>query len=604
MSAGKRHSRGALPLLLACGLVCHGPVLADHRQDLELRLKQIDAMRTANPVLFNREVAKLAQSDIALAPHQAELLRYFQAYQLAYAGRMAEAIDAYRHLFENTSDANIRYRSALSLVNLFTFQHRWLEGFKYLDHIFEHAREIQNDNLRHEGLLVAAMFYNALNENESALAALDQIKEPMTARNRCLKMGVRIQVLVHMRSSDLTEDDFDQAVDFCRKSREELLALIIRTKQATNALRQGNYQQAENLVRQHLPEGDKKKYPRFVIESNSILAQALLAQKKYRAAARAAQAAIDSSGDSQAIEPVLAAYQVLYQVMQHDNKPEQALRYLQQVLSLKEQEYQQNKAKSLAVQMAKFEIQQRDLAIRTLNQKNQILQLRKNLDEERIRRGRWVLGGAGSLIAVLLLWLWQSRRRQRQLQFLSEHDSLTGISNRLCFRQKAEAALKQLAVQQEPAGMILFDMDEFKKINDTYGHQVGDDVLRRAARTCTEQLPPEAIAGRIGGEEFAIFLPGASVADTATLAESCRRAMQRALVQTPDKTISFSASFGVTDTRLSGYVFHRILADADKAMYAAKASGRNQVRVHVPSDQEGCPSYDSHVQDGDPSAQF
>ena len=130
----------------------------------------------------------------------------------------------------------------------------------------------------------------------------------------------------------------------------------------------------------------------------------------------------------------------------------------------------------------------------------------------------------------------------------------------------------------QPLSLILLDVDHFKAYNDTYGHPAGDEALRRIANVLQSGCRGEMdLAARYGGEEFAVVLPGCQTDKAVLLAEICRDAIAGIDTADSGKQFSLSASFGVSGSDNSGYLLKQLLADADSAMYSAKAAGRNQV---------------------------
>lgn len=126
-------------------------------------------------------------------------------------------------------------------------------------------------------------------------------------------------------------------------------------------------------------------------------------------------------------------------------------------------------------------------------------------------------------------------------------------------------------------GVILFDLDHFKQINDKFGHATGDWVLQQVVRTCRNFMRLDDVFGRLGGEEFAILLPGCHADKALMLAEICRDSIEEINTKPSSYEFRLTASFGVTSSDNSGFELKQLLADADKAMYKAKQSGRNQV---------------------------
>jgi diguanylate cyclase (GGDEF)-like protein len=158
----------------------------------------------------------------------------------------------------------------------------------------------------------------------------------------------------------------------------------------------------------------------------------------------------------------------------------------------------------------------------------------------------------------------------QELQIRATHDSLTGAFNRSAVIERAVKALRV-----DRAVMILLDIDEFKKINDDFGHPTGDVVILGIVNCLRETLGDQGILGRVGGEEFTVVLPGYSMDDGLKMAERMRAAIADHTFQPPVNR-SITASFGVSDNR-AGTDFDTAYGLADSALYAAKRSGRNRV---------------------------
>jgi diguanylate cyclase (GGDEF)-like protein len=169
----------------------------------------------------------------------------------------------------------------------------------------------------------------------------------------------------------------------------------------------------------------------------------------------------------------------------------------------------------------------------------------------------------------------------RALQLLSYKDGLTGVWNRRQFDAQLAIAWQHRAETHTPLSLMLIDVDCFKQYNDTYGHQAGDDCLRRVARalssTCNR---PTDLVARYGGEEFAVLLPGADSRDAQVVAEAVRAAVEGlGIPHTLSKAGPYvTISVGVaTDVPEAQETWHPFIAEADQALYAAKATGRNRV---------------------------
>lgn len=163
----------------------------------------------------------------------------------------------------------------------------------------------------------------------------------------------------------------------------------------------------------------------------------------------------------------------------------------------------------------------------------------------------------------------------QQLRQLSCTDRLTGLYNRghweECLRQEYDTAGKAAL----PSSLLLLDIDFFKSINDNYGHQAGDEVLRQVASVLKQQLRTGDMAGRYGGEEFGVLLPQTGSTAALALAEKIRQAMAALRIPYEGQSLTFTISLGVAQRHGAHATPAGWLRDADSALYQAKHSGRN-----------------------------
>jgi len=176
--------------------------------------------------------------------------------------------------------------------------------------------------------------------------------------------------------------------------------------------------------------------------------------------------------------------------------------------------------------------------------------------------------------------LTQRKQEEAQLFQRATTDALTGIHNRGYFLERARNEFTRAARLGRPLAVIIFDIDQFKTINDTHGHEAGDKVLVRIVDTARSVLRQIDILGRIGGEEFALALPEARLAEALSAAERLRATIGRTPVTIGAKKLTVTASFGVSERRPADTTIEALLTRADRALYAAKAAGRNTVHSH------------------------
>lgn len=169
--------------------------------------------------------------------------------------------------------------------------------------------------------------------------------------------------------------------------------------------------------------------------------------------------------------------------------------------------------------------------------------------------------------------------QKNSLKLLSRTDGLTGLYNRRYWQLRAAEEFERARRQGHPASLIMLDLDHFKKINDQYGHTVGDDVLETLSYLLQINLRSIDILGRYGGEEFAVVLPETNAKRAYDIAERVRQAVAKDRFG-EQQTLECTVSLGLAEISPAMKDFEAWLNAADKALYDAKAAGRNRVCVH------------------------
>lgn len=158
----------------------------------------------------------------------------------------------------------------------------------------------------------------------------------------------------------------------------------------------------------------------------------------------------------------------------------------------------------------------------------------------------------------------------------AQTDELTGLMNRRAFFERAQLLYAQCRQNQQPLCALMLDMDHFKYINDTYGHQTGDQVLRQVGAVISASFRQADVSGRLGGEEFAVLLPNTSLDTAQDIAEQL---IEDIAGLNAEPVQGLTASLGVASTQGHEQDLHGLMNSADQALYRAKSLGRNQVVV-------------------------
>lgn len=157
----------------------------------------------------------------------------------------------------------------------------------------------------------------------------------------------------------------------------------------------------------------------------------------------------------------------------------------------------------------------------------------------------------------------------------AEHDAVTNCPNRRALMLRGQQILS--GGGHGAAGVLVFDLDYFKQVNDTYGHYAGDQVLRQFAQLVGENLRGIDVFGRLGGEEFAAVLPGLTPLRMEEIAGQLRQKVEEHLFELPDATVRITTSIGMVHSSVGGHDLESLLMKADDALYQAKDKGRNRI---------------------------
>jgi diguanylate cyclase (GGDEF)-like protein len=195
---------------------------------------------------------------------------------------------------------------------------------------------------------------------------------------------------------------------------------------------------------------------------------------------------------------------------------------------------------------------------------------------------------AGCVVLGLLMFHWlplavrdwkRSDQRARDLQMLAAVDPLTNLYNRRQFENLARAELARCQRYMRPCSFLMIDIDHFKHVNDTFGHEMGDWVLKMVAATLASARRDPDVVARYGGEEFVIMLPETTATAAATVAERIRSMVFANAMAIGESKLCLTISVGVGEATASSAGVEAVLRDADRALYEAKQTGRNRVCV-------------------------
>jgi len=196
-------------------------------------------------------------------------------------------------------------------------------------------------------------------------------------------------------------------------------------------------------------------------------------------------------------------------------------------------------------------------------------------------RVAWDIDGAFKQTHCVLQNITERKAMEDELQRLATSDPLTGLANRRAFFAEADRARLQCIRFSHPYTAMMLDIDHFKSINDTFGHDVGDEVLKLVSAEMNQSIREVDLLGRLGGEEFAIILPETDLQGALIVAEKVRLAIEAFSLETEQGSVTFTISIGVTQLSEAKESNEDLIKQADALLYQAKHNGRNRIESKV-----------------------
>ncbi|KPZ68757.1 MULTISPECIES: GGDEF domain-containing protein [unclassified Shewanella] len=544
----------------------------------EEMLREADSLRTKKPKRFNTLINALKAREVELNLAQKDYFNYLKGYQLAFNGEYKKAESIWVELSESNSSLELRFRANLSLINIFAYTKRWNEGLKYLEQNISNLHLIKDQTISNLGISAASIFYNQIGQYDLGLSYAQKLDSlSLHGRDLCVAKHQIVESKYHLGQLDVDSEDIKLAIESCFISDEIVWLNLINIFIAKQLVDEQKFREVIDLLESNISDIKRLKYVPSLFQFYALLSQSYYGTGQFTEAQNFANKTIELSVGMENTESEIVAFEVLYKVAVKENNFEEALKYYIKFAEADKAFFDDLKTKYLAFQLAQHKAVEQKVQIELLNKQNKLLQASQRLAESETENNRLFMALLIMVISLLSLASIRAKQTQKRLKRLAQYDSLTQIFNRGHFTSAAQEAITACQKNQDTISCILFDLDNFKGINDKHGHGCGDWVLKHVASTCDDLKRKQDIFARIGGEEFCVVLSNCNAEMAMNIAEDYRKAIA-ALDSSPSGyEFPISASFGVTDSQQSDYSLEALTSNADSAMYLAKHTGRNRV---------------------------
>lgn len=520
-------------------------------------------------------------------------------------------------------------KSDIFLMQLRLSQARILKGeeavvMEQLDQLLSESQALNNPSVTAEILLVKGEAYKAQNEYDISMAALmSSLEQAKTTDDKLLVERIASSlggILVQLNGFDKASLLLDQSYQFFRERKMSFNQLLVKLDMAELAKKQGNKKQALLEYKQALQiaqvlgdgshrfrinlqiadlllqSGDTKSMVRYlnatdtlrdresiryyISKYNYLKANEKLLNEKYDEAIALVTPEITSLQEiprlyRSEIALYLVASKAHFGLGDYKNAYLTLLDYQNRFNDFSADEQVDNlERQQMLFNLEKLKAENQNLS---WNNVLQTLEIKTNEQKVEYLNVLVVVGIAATVLASIVA-LWINRRRIRWGK-IANTDSLTGLFNRRYFSTRLEQVQKEMAGGEYPVSCLLLDIDYFKKVNDTYGHVVGDKVLVGVAELFKNNLRRDDICSRVGGEEFMLLLPNSQLDQAEVIADDLRiRISELTFEDEKGEPFRVTASFGVSEVN-EKQSLSDLYSAVDKLLYRAKQNGRNRVET-------------------------
>jgi len=584
MARGRSQALHVTTALLTLALWCAGasafPGAPTVPGSPDTLFEQAEQLKSADNAKFRRLIGELSDRQALLTREQYWHLRYLEAWQLDYVGDMDGAGRLLEDVIAHTGNPTLKIRAIATLVNVLGFSRRYEEAYQRLDELITALPSIHDATARFQALGEASQLLTSAGQYDLAIQYAKQMLDHLPqGEGGCRAWFHVVHAEFRAGTIDATNPRIQEVIRQCDEEHQALFAQVLRGYVAAMHIREGHPRQAIKLLQAQYRSAMDIGYVALSAQFNALLAKAYYLDGKLDEAKRYAGIAISFLPPNGTAEWLGMSYEVLYDVERARGNYKAALQWHEKYMAASQGYLNNASVQALAYQRVRQQLQARKADLERLNNQNRILQLQQALDRKEVQASRLSIVLLATVLASVALWVFRLKRSQRRFIRLARHDGLTGIFNRQHFVEQAEKILTACAREQRPVCLILLDLDHFKLINDSHGHAIGDQVLRRAVAVSHDHLRKTDIFGRLGGEEFGILLPDCTIERVAARAEAIRLSIAGTSAEDEAQGATVSASLGIACTESAGYDLRGLMADADDALYRAKRSGRNRVVV-------------------------
>ena len=559
------------------------PTYATESSTVDDLLEKTTQYLNSDPEKAIAILEKLELLKPSFSQKQQEAFYFRLLISLGFRGKHKERVELINTIIENVIDPEIKVKFYYQLSDSLTVLGEYENALHVMNEGMVLIPKLSSLGAKLTTLQAAINLLNSLGAYDEALSyanrmiLLDDNSGGSIAK--CYGYVNQIEINFLRKNSKFVQENYKNSIHLCNAVDLKIISLIVKSLVAIDLINSGNLDHGISLGLPPLKDlMSAIQGSDYVIRLEEALARAYLTKKDLVMAEQFGLRAYQKAKRENAVHLLENASETMAAIKQAQNQFAAAVEFYQINNEFKKKVLDDRLHRNLAYQRVKFDTQDKANQLTLLEQKNRILLVEKQLELRKNENLVLLITLGTVFLTVICGWLITTWRQKNIFRKTSQTDGLTDISNRAHF---IDSSHKVFANSRQCVSLVLFDMDHFKKINDTFGHAAGDWVLKSICAVVKSQLRKTDLVGRLGGEEFGICLPASTEEEVVALAERCRAAISEIDTMESGYKFSISASFGVaTRGKAGNQTFDETLAAADKALYLSKDTGRNRVSVY------------------------
>ncbi|MEW6998421.1 GGDEF domain-containing protein [Colwelliaceae bacterium BS250] len=544
-------------------------------------------LKSSDPQTSQKLLLDLLSRRVELSEEQHTELLFLDAYLQTLNENYYRALDIYTNLTMLGQD-NIALRAYSYMLNLQILNSDYGRAAGFIQPINNLLASNNTEtplSVQNNALIIIGKFYRELGKYQDSQLYLDKIViNPQNKREQCFIKVHRNTVNLYLNKFISTAQPVLDTIELCSSINETRVMHAFVTHIAYFNIQQQQYQQAINLLLGHLNSAEQINRTMTMAKFYSYLSHSYQQLKQYDLAYTYANKSLESVNITSDRLPAKLSYQVLYQQALSANDDVATFQYLEHYIEA-------NDAYLYSEHLKYLGLEQGNQNFSTIEAKLNLYteQLFKNSAEQKINQTAndsyylYIIFLYGVQLTFILFFCYQLLSvakvliKSKKQRAMLVYDFATTAYLREDFLCRAKQVIADAKATDISCSLVLFNLDDLRSINEYHNNDRGNWAIKFGVRACIKAAPKNALFGRLGGDEFAVLLPNNNLASATNIAEKLRVTFEDLDTSIVSYHFNSFASFGVTDTHVSGYNIKALIEHADVAMQQVKKAGGNQV---------------------------